>query len=64
MRPVALALILAVTLVSGARGQTKQPAPDYVPQSEMETGSAPGLKATELSPKVRRFQLIFAKAMM
>jgi predicted DNA-binding protein with PD1-like motif len=61
MRSLALALILAVTLVGGARAKTRAPAIDYVPQSAMETGSAPGLKATELSPNVRRFQLIFAK---
>jgi predicted DNA-binding protein with PD1-like motif len=60
MRYLALALILAATLAGGARAQTKAPAPDFVPQSEMETGSAPGLKATELT-KTRRFQLIFAK---
>ena len=61
MRSLALALILAVALVSGAQAKTKAPPIDYVPQSAMETGSAPGLKATELSPNVRHFQLIFAK---
>ena len=61
MRSLALALILAVAVAGGASAQTKEAAPDFVPQSDMETGSAPGLKATELSPKVRRFELIFAK---
>jgi hypothetical protein len=61
MRSLALALILAVTVVSGVRAATKTPATEYVPQSEIPAGTAPGLKATELSPKTRSFQLIFAK---
>lgn len=61
MRSLALALILAVAVVGGASAQTRAPAPEYVPQADIPAGTAPGLKATELNPKVRRFQLIFAK---
>jgi predicted DNA-binding protein with PD1-like motif len=61
MRPFALVLILAVALASGARAQTKAPAPEYVPQSAIKAGTAPGLKATELNPRSRSFQLVFAK---
>jgi predicted DNA-binding protein with PD1-like motif len=59
MRSLALALILAVAMVSGAHAATS--APEYVPQSAIKAGTAPGLKATELSPKTRSFQLVFAK---
>src|SRR5580700_8140967 len=59
MRSFALASILAMAVAGGATAQTK--APEYVPQADIPAGTAPGLKATELSPKVRRFQLIFAK---
>ena len=58
MRPIAIALILAAVMTGGARAQT---APEYVPQSAIKDGTAPGLKATELNPQTRRFQLIFAK---
>ena len=61
MRSLALALIFAVALAGGASAQTKAPPAEYVPQSDIPAGTAPGLKATELNPKVRRFQLIFAK---
>jgi len=61
MRSLALALILAVIMVSGACGKTKTSAPEYIPQSAIKAGTAPGLKATELSPKIRSFQLVFAK---
>jgi uncharacterized protein len=61
MRPYALALILTVALVGGARAQTKAPATEFVPQSAIKEGTAPGLKVTELNPKTRRFQLVFAK---
>jgi uncharacterized protein len=61
MRSFALALICAVALAGGASAQTKAPPAEYVPQADIPAGTAPGLKATELNPKVRRFQLIFAK---
>ena len=61
MRSFALALIFAVAVVGGARAQTAAPPAEYVPQADIPAGTAPGLKATELNPKVRRFQLIFAK---
>src|SRR5471030_446354 len=62
MRSFALALILAVATVTCAHAQAAATGtPEYVPQNEIPPGSAPGLKATELSPKVRRFELIFAK---
>ena len=42
--------------------QDAAPTPEYVTRpAAPETGKAPGLKATELSPKVRKFQLVFAK---
>lgn len=59
MRSVALALVFAAALASGVRAQEQ--APDYATQASIPPGTAPGLTATELSPKTRLFQLTFAK---
>ncbi len=60
MRTIALASILAVVLASGVHAEDLSP--QYATQAEAtQTGTAPGLKATELSPKTRTFHLVFAK---
>jgi predicted DNA-binding protein with PD1-like motif len=61
MRSFALALILAVTFVSSVRAQDRAPAPEYATEASMHAGTAPGLTATELSPKARTFHLVFSK---
>jgi predicted DNA-binding protein with PD1-like motif len=61
MRSLALALILAAAFASGVRAQERAPAPDYATQASIPPGTAPGLTATELSPRTRLFQLTFAK---
>jgi predicted DNA-binding protein with PD1-like motif len=35
--------------------------PEYLTRMPAQPGMAPGLKAAELSPKIRTFQLVFAK---
>ena len=54
---VALAVILAL---AGAAGAQELPM-DYATQASIPAGTAPGMTATELSPKTRLFQLTFAK---
>ena len=63
VRSVILASIFAVALASGAHAQDQAPAsaPDYVTAPVPKPGMAPGLKATELNPKTRNFQLVFSK---
>jgi len=63
MRSIFLATILVVGAASTALGQAPEPAlpPNYATSPELHDGMAPGMKATELSPKVRIFRLIFAK---
>jgi len=65
MRSVALALTLelasATALTSGARAEDLAPPFEYATQASIPTGTAPGLKATELNPRTRTFHLIFAK---
>jgi hypothetical protein len=64
MRSFALASILVVAMASSVQAQdsTPPPAAAYATRSATSpTGMAPGLKATELNPKVRSFQLVFAK---
>jgi predicted DNA-binding protein with PD1-like motif len=58
---LALALILATALTSGAYAKDVAPPFEYATQDSIPTGTAPGLKATELSPKTRTFHLVFAK---
>ena len=61
MQPRAFCLLLVVALASGAPAGAQVPAPQYVPQSAIPAGTAPGLKAVELKPNARRFHLTFAK---
>jgi uncharacterized protein len=61
MRSLALALVLAGILAGGVRAKDLVPAPEYATQASMQAGTAPGLSATELSPRVRIFHLVFAK---
>jgi hypothetical protein len=37
------------------------PAPEYATQASISMGTAPGLTATELSPRTRTFHLVFSK---
>jgi hypothetical protein len=60
MRCFLLAAFLAVGLANAAWAQG-EPAFEYVPSSDIHPGTAPGLKATELSPRTRTFQLVFSK---
>lgn len=62
-RVLALASIftLALTGAALAQAQAVPGAPNYATKGLEQDGQAPGLKATELSPKTRSFQLIFAK---
>lgn len=59
MRSSLLALLMAAGVASMARAQ--EPAFDYMPSSAIQPGTAPGMKATELSPRTRTFQITFAK---
>jgi len=70
MRLLALCLVPVVALACGApaqgqaitaQAQTQVPPPQYVPQSAIPAGTAPGLKAVELKPNARTFHLTFAK---
>jgi hypothetical protein len=63
VRSVILASIVAIAFAGSARAQdqTPSPAPDYVTAPAPKPGMAPGLKATELNPKTRNFQLVFSK---
>jgi predicted DNA-binding protein with PD1-like motif len=63
MRSIFLAAILVVGAASTVYGQAPEPPlpPNYATSPELHDGMAPGMKATELSPKVRIFRLVFAK---
>jgi len=61
MRTCLLGLILAAAAVTNARAQDPPLPPNYAKSPELHDGMAPGMKATELSPKVRIFRLVFAK---
>ena len=61
MRSLALALILVAAFASGVRAKTQAPAPEYATEASMPTGTAPGMTATELSPRTRTFHLVFSK---
>ena len=60
MRSTLLAAILATGLANAAWAEG-EPSFDYMPQSAVHAGTAPGLKATELSPRTRLFQIVFSK---
>ncbi len=60
-RSLILASILAVGLAGGARAADRTLPLSYATGSEVPTGTAPGLKATELSPKTRTFHIVFTK---
>jgi hypothetical protein len=64
LRSFALASFMTIALAGVAQAQGSAPAaePEYTTRpATTPTGMAPGLKATELSPQVRHFQLVFAK---
>ena len=60
MRIMMLAAGLAMGLVNAAFAEG-EPAFDYMPGSAVQPGTAPGLKATELSPKTRIFTIEMSK---
>ena len=61
MRTCLLGLILVVAAVTSVRAQDPPLPPNYAKSPELHDGMAPGMKATELSPKVRIFRLVFSK---
>jgi predicted DNA-binding protein with PD1-like motif len=61
MRPLALACLFAVSIISAAQAQDAAASQGYMTAPAPKPGMAPGLKATELNPQTRKFQLIFAK---
>lgn len=63
MRSIFLAAVLVVAAASAVQAQTPGPPlpPNYATSPELHDGMAPGMKATELSPKVRIFRLVFSK---
>ncbi len=61
---VASAILLAFALPAAAPTHAQDmPAPEYLQRAAgpPPTGKAPGLKANELNPRVRTFQITFAK---
>ena len=60
MRIIMLAAGLVMGLVNAAFAEG-EPAFDYMPGSAVQPGTAPGLKATELSPKTRIFTVEMSK---
>jgi uncharacterized protein len=61
MRSLLPGLILAALVAGAACAQDAPLPPDYATQAQMDGGTAPGLKATELSHKGRSFYLLFSK---
>ena len=61
MRSLVPALILAVSLAGGARAADRALPLEYAKGTDVPTGTAPGLKATELNPKTRTFHIVFTK---
>jgi predicted DNA-binding protein with PD1-like motif len=61
MRSCLLAFILMAAAVAGAQAQDAPLPPGYATSPQLHDGMAPGMTATELSPKVRIFRLVFAK---
>ena len=60
MLAAGLTIGLAMGLVNAAFAEG-EPAFDYMPGSAVQPGTAPGLKATELSPKTRIFTIEMSK---
>lgn len=50
-----------MTLAVASMARAQEAAPEYLTRPAPATAMAPGLKATELSPRTRTFQLVFAK---
>lgn len=62
MRSLWLAPILIAALASSAHAEADAPRFGYAPLSHQpDLGTAPGMKATELSPQSRTFQITFSK---
>src|SRR3569833_2593978 len=63
MRSIFLAAALVVAAPSTVHAPAPEPPlpPDHAKSPELHDGMAPGMKATELSPKVRIFRLVFSK---
>jgi len=60
-RSLAFAFIIAVTFAGGALATDQAPPFEYATQASIPAGTAPGLTATELNPRMRVFHLVFAK---
>jgi len=60
MRYFLLVAGVAIGLANTAYAEG-EPSFDYMPSSAIQPGTAPGLKATELSPKTRVFTIEFSK---
>jgi predicted DNA-binding protein with PD1-like motif len=56
-----MAFMLGSVVPAAAQGTGTAGTPEYAAREPLKDGMAPGLKATELSPKIRTFQLVFAK---
>jgi uncharacterized protein len=64
MRACLLAWVIAIVFLdlgNGARAQDPTIPFDYVPTEGAHTGTAPGLKSTELNPHTRTFHIVFSK---
>lgn len=59
MRSFGLACLMGVAVSGGVYAQDK--APEYATRQPAKTGQAPGMKATELNPKTRIFQITFSR---
>ena len=57
---ILLACVLATAAATAAHAEPALP-PNYARSPELHDGMAPGMKATELSPKVRIFKVVFSK---
>ena len=60
MRSCMLAVTVTAGLATAAFAQG-EPAFDYMPSTDVHPGTAPGLNATELSPRTRSFYITFNK---
>jgi predicted DNA-binding protein with PD1-like motif len=59
MRSWGFACVLALAVCGTAQAQDK--APEYATRQAMKPGQAPGMKATELNPRTRIFQITFSR---